>query len=66
MLLIGEFSLDHDLKHYTPKNLKNALEDIGFRVVIDRSRKGGPIWQKIVVRIWSGFMRSIIAIGEKP
>ena len=64
--MMGEFSLDHDLKHYTPKNLKDALEDRGFRVVIDRSRKGGPIWQRILIRFWSGFMASIIAIGEKP
>ena len=66
MLMMGEFSLDHDLKHYTPKNLKNALEDEGFRVVIDRSRKGDPIWQRTLIRFWPGFMASIIAIGEKP
>lgn len=66
MLMMGRFSLDHDLKHYTPKNLKNALEDKGFRVVIDRSRKGAPIWQRTLIRFWSGFMASIIVIGEKP
>lgn len=66
MLMIGKFPLTHDLKHYTPKNLKSALEDKGFKVIIDRSRKGDPIWQRILVRFWSGFMRSIIAIGEKP
>ena len=66
MLTIGKFPLSHDLKHYTPKNLKSALEDVGFKVIIDKSRKGDSVWQRILVRIWSGFMASIVAIGEKP
>jgi hypothetical protein len=66
MLMIGKFPLTHDLKYYTPKSLKNALEDGGFRAAIDWSCKGASIWQRILIRFWSGFMASIIVIGEKP
>jgi hypothetical protein len=64
--MIGKFPLTYDLKYYTPKSLKNALEDRGFGVVTDRSHKGSPIWQRILIRFWLGFMAPIITIGEKP
>lgn len=65
MLLLGRFPLSHDLKQYTPESVKKAMEDAGFKARIERDRKGDPLWQRILVKRWSGFMASIIAIGEK-
>jgi len=63
LLLFGEFPLDHDLKHWTPKSLKRALESAGFKVIFyPHLGKQLRLIEKLFLLT---FFRSIVCIGIK-
>jgi len=63
LLLFGEFPLDNDLKHWTPKSLKRALESAGFKVIFyPHLGKQLRLIEKLFLLT---FFRSIVFIGVK-
>ncbi len=61
LFLFGEFPLDHDVKKWTPKSLKRAMEDAGFKVNFYPHLR--IEWIEKILPL--AFFRSIVRIGTK-